>query len=57
MIIMIITLTKIILTIDGNTVSWKSKVPPLSERQFTGNALSACALISSRVQFSYKAKP
>ena len=54
---MIITLTKIILTIDGNTVSWKSKVPPLSERQFTGNALSACALISSRVQLSYKAKP
>ena len=52
---MIITLTKIILTIDGNTVSWKSKVPPLSERQFTGNAISACALIS--MQLSYKAKP
>ena len=54
---MIITLIKTIITIDGNKVSWKSKVPPLSERQFTRNAISACALISSRVQLSYKAKP
>ena len=39
---MIITLIKIIITIDCNRVSWKSKVPPLSERQFTGNTMCFC---------------
>ena len=39
---MITTLIKII-TIDCDRVSWKSKVTPLSERQFTGNTIPVCA--------------